>query len=161
MVFRSASVSLLTFCLVALSSVFANANHFQSPHAYAMPFAASGGMMVGQPLAATAFVVESWSPPGTVGETYTRPSHPIPSDKHPRAAMLAVRDSAGAPIITVDRMGGFRMKNGVWLFESERPLDHGRCQIVRVDARKTVQDIEPYSSKFVRLIPGRIVYLDF
>jgi hypothetical protein len=101
------------------------------------------------------------SPPGTLGQTYTRLSHPIPSDEHPRTAMLAVRDSQSAPHLTVQNMGGFRMKNGVWLFESSRPLDPGACQIVRVEARQTSQDVEPYDTRFVRLIPGRIVYLDF
>ena len=101
-------------------------------------------------------------PPGTLGTTYERPSHPSPAEEHPRTAMLAVRDGGAIPFLTVQRMGGFRMKSsGVWLFESERPLDHGVCQIVRVEARRSAQEIEPYSTKFVRLIPGRIVYLDF
>ena len=58
-------------------------------------------------------------------------------------------------------MGGINMKSGIWLFVSQRPLDPGVCQIVRVEARQTAADIEPYSTRFVRLIPGRIVYLDF
>lgn len=106
-------------------------------------------------------VTSAWTPPGTLGETYTRPSHPIPEDKHPRTAMLAVRDNDKSPVLTVQQMGGFRMKSGVWLFESSRPLDFGACHIVRVEARRTPKDIEPYATKFVRLIPGRIVYLDF
>lgn len=100
-------------------------------------------------------------PPGTLGQTYTRPSHPIPVDEHPRTAMLAVRDRGKVPHLSVMTMGGVKMKSGIWLFESTRPLDPGACQIVRVEARETPQDIEPYSTKFVRLIPGRIVYLDF
>ncbi len=100
-------------------------------------------------------------PPGTLGQTYTRPSHPIPLDEHPRTAMLAVRDRGKVPYLSVLTMGGVKMKSGIWLFESTRPLDPGACQIVRVEARETPQDIEPYSTKFVRLIPGRIVYLDF
>jgi len=100
-------------------------------------------------------------PPGTLGQTYTRPSHPIPIDEHPRTAMLAVRDRGKVPYLSVLTMGGVKMKSGIWLFESTRPLDPGACQIVRVEARETPQDIEPYSTKFVRLIPGRIVYLDF
>lgn len=100
-------------------------------------------------------------PPGTIGQTYTRPSHPVPVDEHPRTGMLAVRDHGRVPYLSVQNMGGIKMKSGIWLFESARPLDPGACQIVRVEARETAQDIEPYSTKFVRLIPGRIVYLDF
>lgn len=101
------------------------------------------------------------TPPGTLGQTYQRLSHPIPVDEHPRTAMLAVRDKGATQYLSVQTMGGFRMKNGFWLFESTRPLDPGACQIVRVEARHNPRDIEPFSTKFVRLIPGRIVYLDF
>ena len=75
--------------------------------------------------------------------------------------MLAVKDNGTIPYLTVGVMGGVRMKNGVWLFESTRPLDPGACQIVRVEARETPQDVEACAVRFVRLIPGRIVYLDF
>ena len=100
-------------------------------------------------------------PPGTVGQTYSRPSHPVPSDEHPRTAMIAVRDDGSIPFLSVQNMGGIKMKSGIWLFESKRPLDPGVCQIVRVEARQSSADIEPYATRFVRLIPGRIVYLDF
>jgi hypothetical protein len=101
------------------------------------------------------------APRGTIGQTYTRVSHAIPIDKHPRTAMLAVKDNGTIPYLTVDVMGGIKMKNGIWLFESTRPLDPGANQIVRVEARQTPQDIEAYDVRFVRLIPGRIVYLEF
>lgn len=100
-------------------------------------------------------------PKGTLGRTYTRVSHPVPLDKHPRTGMLAVKDDGSINYLTVGVMGGIKMKNGIWLFESTRPLDPGACQIVRVEARETSQDIEPYATRFVRLIPGRIVYLEF
>ncbi len=101
------------------------------------------------------------APKGTIGQTYTRVSHPVPMDKHPRTGMLAVKDNGTVPYLSVGVMGGIKMKNGIWLFESTRPLDVGACQIVRVEARETPQDIEPYATRFVRLIPGRIVYLEF
>ncbi len=101
------------------------------------------------------------APKGTIGQTYTRVSHPVPMDKHPRIGMLAVKDNGAVPYLSVGVMGGIKMKNGIWLFESTRPLDVGACQIVRVEARETPQDIEPYATRFVRLIPGRIVYLEF
>lgn len=100
-------------------------------------------------------------PRGTIGQTYSRPSHPVPDDEHPRTAMLAIRDNGTVPWLSVQNMGGIKMKSGVWLFESNRPLDVGASQIVRVEARHNDKDIEPFQTKFVRLIPGRIVYLDF
>jgi hypothetical protein len=100
-------------------------------------------------------------PRGTLGTTYFRVSHPVPYDKHPRLGMLAVRDNRRHPVVTVQNMGGLRLKSGVWLFESSRPLDPGVSQIVRVEAREEMQDVAPYTTRFVRLIPGRIVYLDF
>ncbi|MBL8812417.1 MAG: hypothetical protein JNM43_19795 [Planctomycetaceae bacterium] len=101
------------------------------------------------------------TPTGTIGQTYSRPSHPVPDDEHPRTGMLAIRDGGTVPWMSVQNMGGIKMKSGVWLFESNRPLDPGASQIVRVEARHNEKDIEPYQTKFVRLIPGRIVYLDF
>ena len=100
-------------------------------------------------------------PPGTIGQTYTRISHPIPVDEHPRTAMLAVRDNRQVEHLRVQRMGGFRMENGIWLFETERPTIPGVENIVRVEARHEPEDIAPYKVLFVRLIPGRIVYLDW
>lgn len=115
------------------------------------------------PLAALAYSVGEFGdvPKGTLGQTYTRVSHPVPLDKHPRTGMLAVKENGSINYLTVGIMGGIKMKNGIWLFESTRPLDPGACQIVRVEARETPQDVEPYATRFVRLIPGRIVYLEF
>ncbi len=90
---------------------------------------------------------------------FTRPSHPVPADEHPRTGMLAVRDNGSIPFLSVQNMGGIKMKSGIWLFESRRPLDPGACQIVRVEARQTAADVEPYATRFVRLIPGRIVFI--
>ncbi len=145
-------------------------------HALSMGIPSYGGFPMAQPMLAPMAMASSEysgsphgmmelalspSPPGTVGQTYVRSSHPIPTDEHPRTGMLAVRDNGTVPFLSVQTMGGIKMKSGIWLFESTRPLDPGACQIVRVEARQTPQDIEPYSTKFLRLIPGRIVYLDF
>ena len=99
--------------------------------------------------------------PGTVGQTYSRTSHPIPEDKHPRTAMLAVRDHGRCTNLAAQRMSGFRMSNGVWLFETNRPLTTWTEDIIRVEARGDPHDIHPSAVRFVRLIPGRLVYLDF
>ncbi|MCA9058647.1 MAG: hypothetical protein KDA85_09110 [Planctomycetaceae bacterium] len=137
----------------------------QTTHMTMMAIPQASGMMIAPPaVPAAAFQytpLESYTPPGTLGTTYTRPSHPIPVDEHPRTGRLAVRDQGAVEHLSVKGMGGFRMKNGIWLFESIRPLDVGVSQVVRVEARRTTDDVEPYATKFVRLIPGRIVYLDF
>ena len=99
--------------------------------------------------------------PGTLGQTYQRRTHAIPEDKHPRTAMLAVRDRSAVDHLSVQRMNGFRMSDGVWLYETNRPLTSLTENIVRVEARHEVEDVEPHKTMFVRLIPGRIVYLDF
>ena len=99
--------------------------------------------------------------PGTLGKTYTRTSHRIPEDKHPRLGMLAVRETDDVAYLSVQKMSGFRMENGVWLFETDRPLFSWTENIVRVEARKEAADVEPHTVSFVRLIPGRLVYLDF
>ena len=53
------------------------------------------------------------------------------------------------------------LKSGVWLFESNRPLDPGASHIVRVEAKEHPMDMDAVATRFVRLIPGRIVYLSF
>ncbi len=99
--------------------------------------------------------------PGTLGKTYTKTSHRIPEDKHPRLGMLAVRDNDKIAYLSVQKMSGFRMDSGVWLFETDRPLVSWTENIVRIEARREAADVEPYAVSFVRLIPGRLVYLDF
>ncbi|MDG1896748.1 MAG: hypothetical protein P8J37_17735 [Fuerstiella sp.] len=99
--------------------------------------------------------------PGTLGKTYTKTSRRIPEDKHPRLGMLAVRDSGKVQFLSVERMSGFRMESDVWLFETDRPLASWTENIVRIEARREAADVEPYAVSFVRLIPSRIVYLDF
>lgn len=162
----SYSVSGLFIAAVCLLHTAAHAIDGQTPQTLSMGIPGYGGFAITQPAAGSAAMAQhalpvAPLPPGTVGQTYTRPSHPVPVDEHPRTGMLAVRDDGSIPFLSVQNMGGIKMKSGIWLFESRRPLDPGVCQIVRVEARQTAADIEPYSTRFVRLIPGRIVYLDF
>ena len=99
--------------------------------------------------------------PGTIGQTYQRRTHAIPEDKHPRLGMLAVRDQGTVKHLSVQRMSGFRMKEDVWLYETDKPLTSWTENIVRIEARQEAEDVEPYKTMFVRLITGRLVYLDF
>jgi len=98
---------------------------------------------------------------GTLGFTYLRVSHPVPEDKHPRSGMLAVRMGDAEEVLTIRGMSGIKLKSGVWLFESNRPLDPGVSHIVRVEAKEHPLDVDAVATRFVRLIPGRIVYLSF
>jgi hypothetical protein len=162
----SFSVSGLFIAAVCLMHMAAHASDGQVPQTLSMGIPGYGGFEVSQPAHGSVAMAQhalplAPLPPGTLGQTYSRPSHPVPVDEHPRTAMLAVRDDGSIPFLSVQNMGGIKMKSGIWLFESRRPLDPGACQIVRVEARQNAADIEPYSTRFVRLIPGRIVYLDF
>ncbi len=158
--------------LLSLFSSTISACDCQTAHAISMGVPSYGGVAIAQamygpmamygPTAASGIELPlSPAPRGTLGQTYTRPSHPVPVDEHPRTGMLAVRDNGSIQFLSVQTMGGIKMKSGIWLFETKRPLDPGACQIVRVEARTHAADIEPYETRFVRLIPGRIVYLDF
>lgn len=98
---------------------------------------------------------------GTLGFTYLRVSHPVPEEKHPRLGMLAIRTGDSEETIAIRGMSGIRLKSGVWLFESNRPLDPGVSHIVRVEAKEHPLDMDAVATRFVRLIPGRIVYLSF
>jgi hypothetical protein len=138
---------------------YAHTMPIHGPH----PAQADGRRYPIYPLCARAAKETSLVPlvPGTLGKTYTKTSHRIPEDKHPRLGMLAVRDSGKVEYLSVQRMSGFRMDSGVWLFETDRPLVSWTEDIVRIEARKEAADVEPYAVSFVRLIPGRLVYLDF
>ena len=105
-------------------------------------------------------------PPGTLGQTYQRPMKPIPVDKHPRVSIIDVR-APGATTIKVYGTNEFRTKDGfvgfqdrkdasIWRFESE-PLTPGVPHIYRVVAKYG----ETSREKYLRLVPGRIVTLDF
>ncbi len=155
-------LALLCLPLVTTGNVQAGFHH--PGHGFLAAGCAMPAISIGGPACmpmACACCSSDAPPPGTIGETYTRASHPIPEDEHPRAAMLAVRDHGIEQNIQVQRMGGYRMTNGVWLFETTRPLTYCSENIVRVEARQDPNDIQPHKVKFVRLIPGRIVYLDF
>ena len=105
-------------------------------------------------------------PPGTLGQTYQRPMKPIPVDKHPRVSIIDVR-APGATAIKVYGTNEYRTKDGfvgfqdrkdasIWRFESE-PLTPGVPHIYRVVAKYG----ETSQEKYLRLVPGRIVTLDF
>ncbi len=67
----------------------------------------SGGMVVGSPVV-TAPVMKANLPPGTLGQTYLRPSAPVPAAKHPRAGLIDVY-APGATSVSVQWTHPYRL----------------------------------------------------
>jgi hypothetical protein len=109
-------------------------------------------------------------PPGTLGQTYTRPSAPVPAVKHPRAGMIDVR-APGATSVSVqwthpyrltDELDGFvdAKDKDVFHFEEKQMLP-GVPYVVRIEARFGTEENPRYEERYARLIMGRIVSIDF
>lgn len=101
-------------------------------------------------------------PPGTLGQTYLRRSWPIPKDEHPRTAYVQI-DAKGFTEIEIEGlndMEGFQRPDGIWIFKTEKPLMPGLPHIYHVKAgyKQSQQGKEVCT---LRLIPGRVVTLDF
>lgn len=106
-------------------------------------------------------------PPGTLGRTYYRATRMIPAYKHPRVGMLDVHIANAAsvhvyhesPFREEDLVDGYQdyRDDTLWRFES-KPLIPGIAQIYKVVA---TDDIGQRRIRYVRLIPGRVVDLDF
>lgn len=106
-------------------------------------------------------------PPGTLGRTYKQLSTPVPEEEHPRTGMLEICNVPAGYTATIRGMDGYLGKNGAWCFKTVRPLIptvpyvytihfHGpNCHAGRCGP-KTACDY-----RVVRLIPGRIVYLNY
>jgi hypothetical protein len=109
-------------------------------------------------------------PPGTLGQTYVRPSAPVPAVKHPRAGLIDVR-ATGATSVSVqwthpyrltDELDGFvdAKDKDVFHFEEKQMLP-GVPYIVRIEARYGTEDNPRYEERYARLIMGRVVSIDF
>ena len=110
------------------------------------------------------------NPPGTLGQTYTRPTAPVPAVKHPRSGLIDVR-ATGATSVSVqwthpyrltDELDGFvdAKDKDVFHFEEKQMLP-GVPYIVRIEARFGTEDNPRYEERYARLIMGRIVSIDF
>ncbi len=103
-----------------------------------------------------------FAPPGTLGRTYRQVSRPIPDDKHPRIGMVEVRGVPTDAKLAVRDMTGFRDKTGVWVLESEEPLPPGVPHVYAIKVvRETLDGQMQSDSRVIRLIPGRIVGLQY
>lgn len=99
-------------------------------------------------------------PPGNIGTTYRRSSRKIPSDKHPRIAMLDV-SVENAYDVWVDGFKSYRTKDGVWHLESKEPLVPGVPHVYNVRSKMGEEEDAPFEYRTVRLIPGRIIDLQW
>lgn len=119
----------------------------------------------------SAATATSWQPPpGTLGRTYQLKSRPVPVEMHPRAAIIDVRVKNATNVRvhdmnvnrTQDYLIGFQDHENanMWHFTSE-PLIPGLTHICRVEARFDGPEGEVIQERYVRLIMGRVIELEF
>lgn len=102
-------------------------------------------------------------PPGTLGQTYQRQSWPIPKNEHPRTAIIQVT-APGFTQMEVDGladMEGFQRPDGAWIFKSKQALTPGVPHIYYVKAGYKNNENNTWDVRTVRLIPGRVVTLEY
>lgn len=100
-------------------------------------------------------------PPGTLGYTYRRYTRPVPTDLHPRTAMLEVYGAPSGVRLTVHGTDGFADEKGVWHFQTETPPVPGLSLVRKVLVWNDDGSLNQPLIRTVRLIPGRIVELDY
>lgn len=101
-------------------------------------------------------------PPGTLGQTYLRRSWPIPKDDHPRTAYVQI-GAAGFTELEMEGlvdMEGFQRPDGIWIFKTKTPLTPGLAHIYHIKAGYKQSD-QSKEVRTLRLIPGRVVTIDF
>lgn len=97
-------------------------------------------------------------------------SRPVPVDMHPRAALLDVK-VPGATSVRVHDMNVYRTEDfldgfqdeqdpSMWHFQSQ-PLIPGLSHIYRVEANFTGPDGVTMQERYVRLIMGRVIEVQF
>jgi len=100
-------------------------------------------------------------PPGTLSQTYQRRTTLMPDDKHPRDAMIEVHLPENVDVTA----RGLKPKwtGEVWQLTTQEPLLPGRPHIyaIRADWRDKSGEITKTEVRWVRLIMGRVVELDF
>lgn len=99
-------------------------------------------------------------PPGTLGTTYKRRSRLVPDDKHPRTGIVDLWNVPESADISARGLKP-RWYNDHWRLESEVPLIPGLPHIYGIQVIKEVDGQKTTDVKWVRLIMGRIVDLEF
>ncbi len=97
-------------------------------------------------------------PPGTLGQTYQRRTRLIDAEKHPRVGMVDVALSDNYEVTSK----GLKVKwtGKVWRLESD-PLLPGIPHIYEVKSEWGPEGAKQHQVRTIRLIPGRIVDLEF
>lgn len=98
-------------------------------------------------------------PPGTLGRTYLRRSTLITDDDHPRKAAVVVHLPEEADVSA----RGLKVKwtGDVWQLETAQPLVPGVPHIYAIRAKWETASGTVEQTRWVRLIMGRVVDLEF
>lgn len=101
-------------------------------------------------------------PPGTLGQTYLKPSALVPKNEHPRTGMIEIdaRGFSNVEVLGLEDFDGFQSENKLWHFKSKKPLLPGAPHIYEIIANDGTPG-PAEQSRTVRMIPGRIVKLTF
>ena len=99
------------------------------------------------------------SPPGTLGQTYRRWSALVPDDVHPRTGVVLVDLPEAADVsargLTVTWTGD------AWRLETAQALLPGMPHVYAIRAAWDAPEGRMYETRWVRLIMGRVVDLEF
>lgn len=100
-------------------------------------------------------------PPGTLGRTYQQRSRLLEEDQHPRLGVVEIRLPEDVDVTSRGLKSVWTGK--VWRLESKEPLIPGLSHIYAIKAEKRSADGDVISTdvRWVRLIMGRIVDLEF
>jgi hypothetical protein len=101
-------------------------------------------------------------PPGTLGQTYHRRSSLVPDDKHPRLGMVEVNLPEDVDVSARGMKAKWTGK--VWRLETQEPLIPWVSHVYAIKAErrdKKTDEVVSTDVRWVRLIMGRVVYLEF
>ncbi len=100
-------------------------------------------------------------PPGTLGRTYQQRSRIHEDEKHPRFAAVDVYLPEDVDVTARGMKSKWTGK--LWRLEVKDPLLPGVPHIYAIKAEKTTKDGTVLSTdvRWIRLIPGRVVDLQF
>lgn len=98
-------------------------------------------------------------PPGTLGQTYRRQSALVPDDAHPRTGVVMVYLPEDADVSA----RGLKVSwtGEAWRLETAQALVPGLSHIYAIRAEWDTPEGRAYETRWVRLIMGRVVDLEF
>ena len=102
---------------------------------------------------------EQSPPPGTLGQTYRRRSALVPDDVHPRTGVVMVDLPEDADVSSRGLTSSWTGE--AWRLETAQPLLPGMPHIYAIRAQWDAPEGRVYETRWVRLIMGRVVDLEF